>query len=75
MQYKLRTIVYNKKRAELGIQATTKGITIPNDVAVFFDDCFFTIERSGTCIICKSGVHAIPTKQEIQDYDFEDVKI
>lgn len=72
MQYKLRHIVRsNSKRRK---QATF-GVTIPDEVALFFKDVLFTVERSGTCIILKSGCSLKPTKEEIEKYDFSDCRI
>jgi len=50
------------------------GLTIPNEVAVFFEGCHFTVERSGTCIIAQSGTQVVPTSKEVANYKFEDVR-
>jgi len=71
MQYKLRSIVKSdsSKTAKL-----VMGLTVPNDVAVFFEGCHFTIERSGACIIAYSGASLIPTKQEINKFNLNEVR-
>lgn len=68
MMYKLRRIVQDYKYP-------TFGITIPSEVSLFFDNCFFSIQKSGTCIILTSGTNFIPTKEEIKNYAFEDCRI
>lgn len=51
------------------------GITIPDDIAVFFSGCYFSIERRSTTIILTSGTSIIPTQQEIESYRGEDLRI
>jgi hypothetical protein len=68
MQYKLRPIVSSHSKVIL-------GLTVPDDIALFFRNCFFTIERSGNCIIFTSGTSIIPTKKEVENYDFSDCRI
>jgi hypothetical protein len=68
IQYKLRPIVASNSKI-------TMGLTIPDEVAVFFKNCFFTIEKSGTSILCLSGASIIPTKLEVENYNFEDCRI
>ncbi len=73
MLYKLRQVVKfsgtNRKNQNV------IGITIPNEVALFFPNCYFSIEKSGTCILMKSGTNQILTKEEINDYEFNDCRI
>jgi len=70
MQYKIRQIVSSKLKAKI-----VHGVTIPEEIAVFFKDCRFTIERSGACIIMTSGATIQPTKKEVENYQFEDCRI
>jgi hypothetical protein len=51
------------------------GMTIPDEIAIFFEGCYFSIEKSGACIIATSGASIFPTKEEILNYGFEDCKI
>lgn len=68
LQYKLRPIVSSNSKI-------TMGLTVPDEVAMFFRNSFFTIERSGACIVCTSGASMIPTKKEVEEYEFEDCRI
>ena len=70
MLYKLREIV-----PETNSRKRVMGITIPEEIAIFFQECNFNIEKSGTCIILKSGCVYKPTKQEVEDYEFADYRI
>ena len=74
MQYKLRSIVNQKSTSKMSARKVF-GLTVPDVVAVFFEGCLFTVERSGTCIICHSGASLIPTKKEVTSYHYEDVKV
>jgi len=67
MQYKLRYIVGSESSKTA---KKVKGLTIPNEIAVFFDGCHFTIEKSGTCIVAYSGASINPTKEEVQNFNF-----
>ena len=67
------------KRYKFRIIASSKsnkvyGLTIPNDIAMFFSGCSFFIEKSGTCIVLKSGGSLEPT-ENLNEYSFEDCKI
>ena len=64
MELKLRTIV--------GGTRDVKGFTVPSDVSMFFPDCYFTIEKSGTCIVFYSGARAVPTVDELENYTYGD---
>jgi hypothetical protein len=63
MQVKLREIVHCKKQI-------VYGVTIPQEYAIFFHGCFFTIERSGNAIILTSGASLTPTQEQIKNYRF-----
>lgn len=65
MQYKLRYIV-NSKLSTKKVQ----GITIPDEVALFFEGCYFSIEKSGTSIVMYSGNNLTPTKQQVAAFNF-----
>lgn len=69
MQYKLRYIVNSKSNGK-----TVQGITIPDEIAVFFEGCFFSIEKSGTSIVLYSGNNLIPSKKEVETYKFQDCR-
>jgi len=71
MKYKLRYIVgsNSSKTAK-----KVKGLTIPNEVAVFFEGCYFSVEKSGTCIVLYSGNNLIPTRQEVENFTFQDCR-
>lgn len=56
------------------------GFTIPEDIRIFFindkvSEYFFNVERSGNSIIFTSGCSNIPTKDQINKYNFEDCRI
>ena len=55
------------------------GVTIPNEVAIFFPECRFSIERlnigSKIGIFLESGTVQIITKEEISNYSFEDCRV
>ena len=70
MQYKLRYIVNSKSNGK-----TVQGITIPNEIAVFFEGCFFSIQKSGTSIILSSGCNITPTLKQVIKYKFEDCRL
>lgn len=71
MQYKLRTIVKSKSEYPYEI----KGITIPQEVSTFFENTWFNVYKSGTAIILQSGAHQEPTKEELNELDWETFKI
>ena len=70
MQYRLRYIVGSKSSPK-----QVQGITIPDEIAVFFERCFFSIQKSGTSIILTSGGNIIPTRQQVIKYKFEDCRL
>lgn len=73
VMYKLRKIGgRNKNYLSSG---NINGITIPNKIAMFFEDTSFSIEKSGTSIILTSGASQIITKQQIEEYQYEDCHI
>ena len=66
MEVKLRTIV--------GGNRNVQGFTVPNNIAIFFPNCMFTVEKSGTAIVFYSGTSQIMTDKQIEDYKFEDCR-
>lgn len=65
MQVKLREVVHCEKQI-------VYGFTVPNEVAIFFKNTFFYVEKSGNAIIFTSGTSNIPTLEQIKSYRFED---
>jgi hypothetical protein len=63
--YKLRIISCSQKYK-------VQGITIPEEIAVLFQNTFFNVIKSGNSIIMTSGCNIQPTRQEIKDYQYED---
>ena len=74
MQYQLRTIVSSKSTLNK-VPKKVMGLTVPNEVAVFFEGCHFSVSRSGASIVFYSGTSLIPTKSDIHNYNYQDVKI
>jgi hypothetical protein len=68
MQVKLREI----QRGKIQVQY---GFTVPQEIAMFFKECYFFIEKSGTSIVFTSGASLQPTKEEIKNFNFEGIKI
>jgi hypothetical protein len=68
MQYKLRHIVASKSRK-------VWGVTIPEEIAIFFDNCYFNIAKSGNCILLSSGAQINYSDEEIENYEFEDCEV
>ena len=50
------------------------GITIPRDIAMFFNDIYFDIYKSGCSIILSSGCNFNPTRKEVEKYEYEDAR-
>ena len=67
--YKLRTIA-SQKSGE-GVM----GLTVPKEIAVFFENTSFSVKRSGTSILFVSGAVKTITKKQVDNYQFEDVRI
>ena len=74
MQYQLRTIVSSKLTSEKSAKKVM-GLTIPNEIAMFFEGCHFTLEKSGTCIVAYSGTSFNPTIKQVENYNFGDVRV
>lgn len=71
VQYKLRTIVRSKSKYPYEI----KGITIPKEIADFFEQTWFHITKSGTSIVLESGARIEPTPEHLNELDWEVFKI
>lgn len=67
--YKLRNIAFQQSGDKI------KGLTCPNEIAVFFSDTFFSVVRSGTSIVYTSGTKHIITKKEVDNYSYEDCRV
>lgn len=68
MQKKVRLIV-NSTRLKV------PGIGVSNETYLLFSGCYMTETRSGNSIIFTSGEHNNPTKQDVLNYNFQDVRI
>ena len=67
MQLKLRTLMKSKSSGQ-----TLRGFTCPEEVAIFFEGCFFNVEKSGTSIVYYSGTSIIPTQAQVEAYEFDE---
>ena len=67
-QRKLRVI----KTANSNSQEV-KGITIPPKIAMFFEDTYFKVEKSGSNILLTSGTKV--TDKDVESLDLEEFKI
>jgi len=74
MQYQLRTIVSSKSTLNK-VPHKVMGLTVSNEIAMFFEGCHFTAERSGTSIVFYSGTSLRPTKSQIHKYNYQDVRV
>jgi len=64
--YQLRNGAYQKSGEPV------KVLTVKNEIAIFFPNTTFHVEKSGTCIIFTSGADQTPTKKEVSDFNFPD---
>ena len=67
--YKLRNIAFQKSGDPV------KGLTIPNEIAVFFENTFFHVKKEGSTIIFTSGTQHIITKKQVDNYSYEDCRL
>jgi len=51
------------------------GLSVPNSISMFFENTLFTIQKSGTAIVFTSGAVHVITKEEINNYNFDDVRL
>lgn len=49
-----------------------RGFTCPEEIAIFFSGCYFTVEKSGGTIVYYSGTSIIPTQAQIEAYEFDE---
>jgi hypothetical protein len=72
--YRLHPIAYSRNREKQYL-----GLTIPDEVAQFVSGCHFRIEikriNGKIGIWCESGCPIKPSKEEVEKYDFSDIKI
>ena len=65
MQYKLIAL-------KSGTDVVNYSLTIPKDIVKMLgEETRFSVERSGNSIICTSGASTIPTKEEVEAFNFE----
>jgi hypothetical protein len=62
--YKIRVITYNPSNV-------VYGVTIPNEIAVFFSGCYFKIDKFKEGIILTSGCIIEPTKEDLKKFEKE----
>lgn len=74
VMYKLHTIAYSRNREKRFV-----GLTIPTEIEQFFSGCSFRIEikkiNGKIGIWCESGATIQIDKKEIENYDFNKIKI
>lgn len=59
-----------------GSKVKSFGITIPHEVITRFGEgTNFTIEISGTGFVASSGTSIIPTKEQVEEFDLEELKV
>jgi hypothetical protein len=51
------------------------GLTVPNQISIFFEQTHFYAEKSGTSIVFTSGTKHTITKQQVENYNYEDCRI
>lgn len=51
------------------------GLSVPSNIAVFFENTFFKISRDGNSITFTSGVRSIISDKQVENYNFQDVRI
>lgn len=68
MRTKLRVIKQDEKYP-------VYGVSIPREIAIFFQSVEFTVVKSGASIILTSGCSIAPTQEQVNKYKFEDVRI
>jgi hypothetical protein len=67
--YKLRMLKTEQKDI---FSHVVFGITIPHEIAIFFKNCYFDVEKSGTSIVLTSGANINPAFEELKNYKYED---
>ena len=66
--YKLRTGAYQTNGDPIMV------LTVPEEVAVFFEETHFTIEKSGCCILFTSGTKSL-SRKDLEAYNYEDCRV
>lgn len=66
---KLRTISYHNGGEPV------KGLTVPREISVFFENTMFNIQKSGTSIIFTSGTEHIITRKDVINFKFKEVEL
>jgi len=51
------------------------GVTIPQDVAIFFKETHFHVEKSGNSILLQSGTNVQLTKQDVDNFDLNSIRV
>ena len=69
-QRKLRLIKSKQLKA-----SEAYGITIPPDIAVFFQETYFDVSQSGTSIILTSGTQVTQIHSQIENLDLENYTV
>ena len=67
MQLKLRKLISSNTTGQI-----VRGFTCPEEIAIFFSGCVFSVEKSGTSIIYYSGASIIPTQEQVEAYEFDE---
>lgn len=49
------------------------GVTIPKEIVPFCKEVFYSIQKSGTTLILTSGCKVEYSKEDIREYNYEDV--
>ncbi len=75
-RYKLRKvgeyIVTNDTGSK--VKNIVMGLTVPQNVAIFFENTKFTITHSGNSIIYTSGCDHV-NKKEVENYEFKECRL
>lgn len=51
------------------------GLTIPKELAIFFEGVSFNVNKSGACLTFTSGTIQTVTKEDIKNFNLKDLKI
>jgi len=68
MVYKLRNGSFQKSGSP------TKVLTVPNNIAVFFEQTYFNVEKHGHQIIFTSGTK-VANIELLGEYNYEDCRV
>jgi len=67
--YKLRNIAFQKSGDSV------KGLTCPDEIALFFSGVSFSIAKSGNQIIYTSGTRQTITSKQVEEFQYEDCRV